>query len=153
MGPHKRKIRVFVVEDHPAIARGLKLFLESAGQTVYLAGDKKSALALAPTIKFDVFVCDISLPDGTGWDLMKEMSVSGPVAGVVFSAFDDPADVERSLKAGFFKHVAKGAPAEELLEAIERAACSGTGDNGALLMKRAKRDSSPNEQKREARTK
>jgi len=123
--PPKRKIHVFVVEDHPAIARGLKLFLETAGQTVFLASDIKSALALAPRIRFDVFLCDISLPDGTGWDLMKKMNASGRIRGIAFSAFDDPADVERSLKAGFSQHVAKGAPAELLLEAIERAARNG----------------------------
>jgi two-component system, OmpR family, response regulator RegX3 len=137
--PARRKIRVFVVEDHPAIARGLKLFLETAGQTVFLAGDIKSALALAPKISFDVFLCDISLPDGTGWELMKQMNSAGRIHGIAFSAFDDPADVERSLKAGFSKHVAKGAPAEELLEAIERAAHNGTQGRGASPPNHSKR--------------
>ena len=160
MSPPKRtrKIRIFVVEDHPAIARGLKLFLETAGQTVFLAGDIKSALALAPRISFDVFLCDISLPDGTGWDLMKKMNASGRIRGIAFSAFDDPADVERSLKAGFSKHVAKGAPAEQLLEAIEHAARNGTNGSGVSAAKSSKRrkSSSPltnKTGKRTARTK
>jgi len=125
MSRAKRKIRVFVVEDHPAIARGLQMFLEAVGFSVELTFDMQSALAALPKTKFDVLLCDLALPDGTGWELMKELTKSGPVAAVAFSAFDDPEDVERSRNAGFAEHVAKGAPAEQLVEAIERTA--GTG--------------------------
>jgi two-component system CheB/CheR fusion protein len=117
-----RKIRVFVVEDHPAIARGLQMFLEAVGLSVEIAFDMQSALAVLPMTKFDVLLCDLALPDGTGWELMKKLTKSGPVPAVAFSAFDDPEDVERSRNAGFAEHVAKGAPAEQLVEAIERTA-------------------------------
>ena len=120
-----RKIRVFVVEDHPAIARGLQMFLEAVGFSVELTFDMQSALAALPKTKFDVLLCDLALPDGTGWELMKELTKSGPVPAIAFSAFDDPEDVERSRNAGFAEHVAKGAPAEQLVEAIERTARAG----------------------------
>ena len=120
-----RKIRVFVVEDHPAIAHGLQMFLEAVGLTVEIAFDMQSALTALRKTKFDVLLCDLALPDGTGWELMKELTRSGPVPAIAFSAFDDSEDVERSRNAGFAEHVAKGAPAEQLVEAIERTARAG----------------------------
>ncbi len=125
MSRPKRKVRVFVVEDHPAIARGLQMFLEAVGLSVEIAFDMQSALAALPKTKFDVLLCDLALPDGTGWELMKKLTKSGPIPAIAFSAFDDPEDVERSRNAGFAEHVAKGAPAEQLVEAIERIARPG----------------------------
>ena len=51
MSRAKRKIRVFVVEDHPAIARGLQMFLEAVGLSVELTFDMQSALAALPQDK------------------------------------------------------------------------------------------------------
>jgi DNA-binding response OmpR family regulator len=72
------KLRVFVVEDHPATARGLKMFLELSGYAVETASDVRSALKVAEKTKFDVLLCDLNLPDGTGWDLMERLCKAGP---------------------------------------------------------------------------
>ena len=80
------KLCVFVVEDHPATARGLKMFLELSGYAVEMASDLKSALKVAQKINFDVLLCDLNLPDGTGWDLMERLRKKGPVNGVAYSA-------------------------------------------------------------------
>lgn len=117
----RSKIRVFVVEDHAATAKALKSFLEGAGYCVHLASDISSALELVPSIAFDVLVCDLSLPDGTGWELMERLRKLAPVAGIAFSAFDEPAHLARSKEAGFAEHVVKGAAATELVASIERA--------------------------------
>jgi CheY-like chemotaxis protein len=117
-----RQFRVFVVEDHAATARGLKIFLELAGYSVEVAADKKSALALAEQMHFDVLVCDLSLPDGNGWELMETLRKTKPIRGIVFSAFDEPAHVARSKAAGFDEHVVKGTTPETLLAAIDRIA-------------------------------
>ncbi|HEX8679914.1 MAG TPA: response regulator, partial [Chthoniobacterales bacterium] len=114
--------RVFVVEDHPATARGLKVFLELAGYSVEIATDKKSALALAAQMHFDVLVCDLSLPDGTGWELMETLRKTNPMRGIAFSAFDEPEHVARSKAAGFDEHVVKGTTPETLLAVIDRVA-------------------------------
>jgi DNA-binding NarL/FixJ family response regulator len=130
MKQRRRKIRIFLVEDHPAIARGVRMFLETVGHSVRIAGDVKSALAMAPKITFDVLLCDLNLPDGTGWDLMQQLSASGPVPAIAFSAFDDPPDIERSRRAGFAEHVSKGAPADKLVKTIERVARAGQLSKG-----------------------
>jgi CheY-like chemotaxis protein len=114
-------IRVFVVEDHAATAKALKSFLEANGYSVHLASDISSALQLAPRIAFDVLVCDLSLPDGTGWELLERLRKTAPVRGIAFSAFDEPAHLARSKEAGFVEHVVKGAAATDLVASIERA--------------------------------
>ena len=116
------KLRVFVVEDHPATARGIKIFLELAGYDVEIASDFQSALKMEKEINFDVLLCDITLPDGTGWELMEQMSQRRSVRGIAFSAYDEPENVARSKAAGFTEHVVKGATPEELVEAINRVA-------------------------------
>ncbi len=118
----KPKLRVFVVEDHPSTARGLKMFLELSGYSVEMAADVRSALKLAEKIEFDVLLCDLGLPDGTGWDLMQRLRKRGPVFGVAYSAFDEPEHIARSKAAGFMEHVVKGTTPETLVAAIGRVA-------------------------------
>lgn len=118
----RRDFRVFVVEDHAATARGLKVFLELAGYTVDIARDMKSALEMAERVRFDVLVSDLNLPDGTGWQLMEALRKKASVRGIVFSAFDEPEHLARSKAAGFEAHVVKGTTPEALLAAIDRIA-------------------------------
>jgi CheY-like chemotaxis protein len=110
--------RLFVVEDHATTARALKMFLESQGYIVTVAGDVASALKMAKDTPFDLLICDLSLPDGTGWDLMTKLSAIGPVRGIAFTASGSPEDVARSKQVGFLQHVVKGSSADELVEVI-----------------------------------
>ena len=116
------KLRVFVVEDHPGTSRALKMFLEASGFAVDVALDCRSALKLARTAKFDVLLCDLNLPDGTGWSLLRKIKRIVPgVRALAFSAFDDVDHVARSRAAGFLQHVVKGGPADELIAHIRKA--------------------------------
>lgn len=122
MAKRKRR-RVFVVEDHPAMARAVKEYLETCGYDVDVAVDVKSAVEFASTHRFDVLVSDLHLPDGTGWRLMKRLRRSGGrVPAIAFSVFNRPEDRRRSKQAGFLEHVVKTADPGMLVEAIERAA-------------------------------
>ena len=113
--------RIFVVEDHPATARALKDYLETQGYVVTVAGDIASALEFAKNGEFDLLICDIGLPDGSGWDLMKKLSARGPVRGIAYTASGSDADIAQSEKAGFFKHLVKGSSTEELVAVIQEA--------------------------------
>lgn len=97
------------------------MFLEVSGYEVILAHDARSALKSSATLEFDVFLCDLNLPDGNGWELMQKMRKRGPVRGIAYSAFDEPEQIERSKAAGFIEHVVKGATPETLVSAIDRA--------------------------------
>ena len=112
-----------MVEDHPAMARAVKEYLEACGYKVDVAFDLKSALKFASSHRFDVLVSDLHLPDGTGWDLIRRLRKPGArIRGIAFSALNAPEDHHRSKQAGFFAHVLKTADPATLVEAIERAA-------------------------------
>ncbi len=115
-------VRVLVVEDHPDTAQGIKRYLELTGHRVEVASDVKSALDLAVTFDFEVLVCDLMLPDGTGWELMETLCKQRPVRGIAFSAYGEPEDLARSKAYGFAEHIVKGSSAETLVGAISRLA-------------------------------
>ena len=126
--------RIFVVEDHPTTARALKMYLETQGYKVMVAEDVASALEVARDTPFDLLLCDLSLPDGTGWDLMKKLSARGPVRGIAYTAFGTEQDMAKSKKAGFFRHLLKGCSTEELTAVIQEAlngASSNTAKRGS----------------------
>jgi len=120
----RKPLRVIVVEDHADTAEGLRRFLTSVGYRVYVAPDVASARALAKAVEFDVLLSDLQLPDGTGWDLMEELSAEGPVKAVAMSGFNSEADVERSMRVGFLDHIAKPLVPEALSAALDRAVAS-----------------------------
>ena len=112
-----------MVEDHPAMARALKEYLEACGYKVEVACDVKSAVKFASSHRFDILVSDLHLGDGTGWELMKRLRKPGTrIRGIAFSVLNAPADYRRSKQAGFLEHVLKTADPAMLVEAIERAA-------------------------------
>ncbi len=75
-----------------------------------------------------MLVCDLNLPDGTGWELMEKLRAKSPVRGIIFSAFDEPELVARSKAVGFAEHVVKGTTPETLLAAVDRLARTAAED-------------------------
>lgn len=115
-------LRIIVVEDHADTAEGLRRFLSSIGYKVYVAPDVASARALAKAVEFDVLLSDLRLPDGTGWDLMAELSAERPVRAIAMSGFNTDADIARSMHVGFLYHMAKPLAPDHLSELIQQAA-------------------------------
>jgi two-component system, chemotaxis family, CheB/CheR fusion protein len=114
--------RIIIVEDHADTAEGLRRFLTHIGYKVYIAPDVASARALAKAVEFDVLLSDIRLPDGTGWDLMRELKQDRPeLRAVAISAYNSADEIARSKRVGFLDHVAKPLVAEELSAALENA--------------------------------
>lgn len=108
-----------LVEDHTSTARAVGKYLEAIGYDVEIAGDAASARKLAREQSFDILVCDIQLPDGNGWDLMRELSRKGSLPAIAISGFASEVDIERSERAGFAKHLAKPFSPEDLTAALE----------------------------------
>ena len=117
----KRKLRLFLVEDHLASAQAIRAYLQVLGHEVEIAGDLASARKRAGEIKFDLLICDLRLPDGTGWDLLEWLREKSAVPAIAISGFGQPADVARSKAVGFAEHLVKPINPEELMASIERA--------------------------------
>jgi CheY-like chemotaxis protein len=112
--------RLLVVEDHRDTTRMLYLLLAGLGYTVKTAGDAASALQLVNQESFDLMICDIGLPDETGYELMKQIREHHPIKGIAVTAHGTVDDVRKSRDAGFSEHLLKPVELSQLHEAIQR---------------------------------
>jgi two-component system CheB/CheR fusion protein len=112
--PEVKSLRILVVENHPDTLESLKLYLEDCGHVVTTAMTVAQAAALLPELPCDMLICDIGLPDGTGWDLMNQIRPPHRVFAIAMSGFGMNADSSRSRAAGFRHHLLKPFKAAEL---------------------------------------
>jgi signal transduction histidine kinase/CheY-like chemotaxis protein len=121
--PLGRKLKVLVVEDHPATADVLTRVLSRSGHDVLSAESVASALRTARSTRPDVLVSDLGLPDGTGNEIMHELRKTRPdLPGIALSGYGMESDVKLSKEAGFMEHIVKPVEIDTLIKAIERVA-------------------------------
>ena len=118
-------VRVFLLDDHEVVRRGLRELLESEGdlEVVGEAGTAEEALArIAPT-KPDVAVLDVRLPDGSGIEVCREIRSRHPeVACVMLTSFADDEALFSAIMAGAAGFVLKQVRGSELVEGIRTVA-------------------------------
>ncbi len=106
-GGNYRGHTVLVVEDHEDTRRVLSRALRRKGFGVTVAAGVESAVEQFAASQPDLVICDIGLPDGTGWDVMRRLREAGPVRAIAVSGFGMDHDVQRSREAGFIAHLTK----------------------------------------------
>ncbi len=80
-----------------------------------------SALELADERTFDVLVSDVTLPDGSGIDLLPQMKNRPPrYGGIIISGYGMDDDIARSKAAGYRAHLTKPVAVQQLDETIQR---------------------------------
>ncbi len=120
--PHAwRPLHIFVAENHPDTLESLIVFLECEGHTVSWATGVEEALKAIPGAGCDVLIADIGLGDGTGWELLARLGAERPLYAVAMSGFGMNADLQKSLTAGFQRHLLKPVTPEMLDEVIAEA--------------------------------
>ena len=119
-------LRILVVENHSDTRQGIEAFLKALGHRAAFAEDKAGALALAKRTAFDLLLSDISLPDGSGWELLPALDAQGcrPAHAIAMSGLGERADQTRSLDAGFELHLVKPFRPEDLENALLRVTVS-----------------------------
>jgi signal transduction histidine kinase/ActR/RegA family two-component response regulator len=112
--------KILLVDDHEDTCTGMRMILERRGYRVKTAHDVQSALELAEDYPFELLISDLGLPDGSGFDLMKELRRrrGDSVRGVALSGFGMESDIERSMEAGFEVHLIKPVNLERLSEIL-----------------------------------
>jgi two-component system CheB/CheR fusion protein len=109
---------ILLVEDNEDSAAAMAELLRLHGYAVNVAACVRDALRLAE--QSDVLVSDIALPDGTGHDLMRELSArQQALPAIALSGYGTSEDIRRSAEAGFEHHIVKPVEPSRLLEAIE----------------------------------
>lgn len=115
-------LRILLVEDHADTARVLQRLLKHYGHVPTTVSTVAQALAvLRAGEKFDLMVSDIGLPDGSGYDLMRQSTGLHPPA-IALSGFGMDDDIQRSREVGFVEHLTKPVDAAYLEQVILRVA-------------------------------
>ncbi|CAB4876268.1 unannotated protein [freshwater metagenome] len=124
-------IRVFLVDDHEIVRRGLAALLDTSENLSVVgdAGDFGSALALfaAMADHVDVAVLDVRLPDGSGVELCRELrDIKPELHCLMLTSFADDEAFDAALTAGAKGYVLKDVRSNDLVAAIRKVA---TGDS------------------------
>lgn len=117
-------IRVYLVDDHPAIREAIRDTIESTID-MEICGETSSADEAFHNIEEmrpDVAVVDISLNDAHGLDLVQNVRAQYPeVRMVVYSMYDENVYAERAIRAGASGYLMKSEPTKNIIEAIRSA--------------------------------
>lgn len=123
-------IRVLVADDHPMLRRGMRTFLEKAGdiEVVGEAADGREALNLAKKLPADVLLLDVEMPEMDGMQVAREINKNEiPVRILALSAYDDNQYVLGMLACGAAGYLTKDEAPGLVVTAIRRVAAGEEG--------------------------
>ena len=128
-------IRVLIVDDHAVVRSGIRLLLEREQdiEPVGEAGTGREAVFQARELNPDVILMDVVMPDGTGLDVLPQLTHEHPDAKVLLlSMQDDPRYVREAFAAGASGYVLKEAADAEVVAAVREVAKGGRYVNPEL---------------------
>ena len=115
-------VRILFVDDDADTAFAMSRLLAGCGHQVLTAGSVDEAVRTWSGGSFDLLISDIGLPDGTGRDILRAISVEQPVKAIVISGHGLDEDVQESRSAGFAEHLVKPISVKALQATIRRIA-------------------------------
>ena len=118
-------IRVFLLDDHEVVRRGLVALLGATGE-IEVVGESGSALEAArriPAFRPDVAVLDARLPDGSGIDVCRDVRSADPgIKALILTSYQDDEALFSAIMAGAAGYVLKQIKGTDLVDAIRRVA-------------------------------
>src|SRR6059058_3912688 len=115
--------RVFLLDDHEIVRRGLRELLEAEDDLTVVgeAGTAEEALARVPSTQPDVAVLDVRLPDGDGVEVCREIRSRHPeVRCLMLTSFADDEALFSAIMAGASGYVLKQVRGTDLVEGVRR---------------------------------
>lgn len=131
-------IRVLLADDHAVVRKGIRDFLEEAGDIAVVAeaGNGEEALELIREQRPDVAVLDIQMPGRTGLEITRAVRTEQlPVGILILTAYDDDPFVMTALRSGANGYVLKTAEPEEIVAAVHAVHEGQSALDPALLQK------------------
>ena len=116
-------MKILLIDDHKLIKIGIKVHLEDE-EKISVIDDCASKTEFLEKIKdniYNLFICDISLPDGSGYDILeiiKEKKLDAKV--IILSMHEDKSYIKKALRLGASGYVTKSTAHEEILQAIDK---------------------------------
>jgi two-component system, NarL family, response regulator DevR len=133
---HGRPVRVFLLDDHEVVRRGLRELLEDEPdiEVVGEAESAASALRRIPALRVDVAVLDARLGDGSGIDVCREIrSRDESVRAIILTSYDDDDALFAAIMAGAAGYVLKQIHGTDLVDGIRRVAAGQSLLDPALI--------------------
>jgi two-component system response regulator DevR len=119
------QIRVFLLDDHEIVRRGIADLIESADDLTVVgeAGTTAEALARIPAARPDVAVLDARLPDGSGIDVCRDIRSERPeIRCLILTSYDDNDAIFAAVMAGAAGYLLKEIRGNSLIDAIREVA-------------------------------
>ncbi len=122
-------LRVFLLDDHEIVRRGLRELLELEGD-IEVVGESASAAEATrriPALRPDVAVLDARLPDGSGIETCRAVrSLDPSIAALIVTSYDDDQALAAAVAAGAAGYVLKDIKGNDLVDSIRRVAAGET---------------------------
>jgi PAS domain S-box-containing protein len=115
-----RALKILLVEDNEPTSYILSRLLQKRGHVVRSVATVLEARKAAADEEFDLVVSDLGLPDGTGFDLMRELKTRYALRGIALSGYGMEQDIQKSREHGFDLHLTKPIDVQKLEGAIRR---------------------------------
>ena len=118
-------IRVFLLDDHEVVRRGLVDLLQADGdiEVVGESGSAQEASRRIPAFRPDVMILDARLPDGNGIDVCRDVrAVDSTIKGLILTSFEDDEALFAAIMAGAAGYVLKQIRGTDLVDAVRRVA-------------------------------
>jgi two-component system, NarL family, response regulator DevR len=131
-------IRVFLLDDHEIVRRGLKDLLQAEPdiEVVAEASTVGEAAVLIPTLQADVAVLDGRLPDGSGIDVCRELrSLRPETRALILTSYDDEEALFSSIMAGASGYLLKQVRGTDLVQAVRQVAAGRSLLDPAVTMR------------------
>ncbi len=119
------QVRVYLLDDHELVRRGLRDLLEVEPDFVVVgeSATAQQAVRRIPALRPDVMVLDARLPDGSGIEVCRRVrSVDPGIAGLILTSYDDDAALVAAVAAGAAGYVLKNVRGQDLVGSIRRIA-------------------------------
>ncbi|WP_212842571.1 response regulator transcription factor [Catellatospora sp. IY07-71] len=142
-------IRVFLLDDHEVVRRGLSDLLQADGdiEVVGESGSAAEAVRRIPALRPDVAVLDARLPDGSGIDVCRDVrSVDPDIKGLILTSYEDDEALFAAIMAGAAGYVLKQIRGTDLVDAVRRVAAGQSLLDPAVTLRVLERIRNPQHQ-------
>jgi len=119
-----KRLRLLLVDDHADTRHVLARLLTKSGHEVASSDSAQGARELLETGRFDALISDIGLPDGSGYELVREAKLRQTLKCVALSGFGTEEDIRRSSEAGFDFHLTKPIDFPDLRSLLQKISSS-----------------------------
>ena len=112
-------MKLFLLEDDSAISMGISYSLTNEGYCVTTASSVKQGLEIIKNDSFSLYILDLNLPDGSGYDVCKEIKKQGDLPVIFLTAYDDEINVVTGFELGADDYMKKPLSIKEVKARIK----------------------------------